>query len=434
MSFKLNDQSNKTYCPLAWTHSFINQDGSHQVCCTSEEFDNYIRDDEGNKLYITDNLSPKEILNTNFMKKLRLEMLEGKWPDMCQRCKLTEDMGGVSRRNIEVKNYKKHNQNFLDKTDSVGTISNNIKSADYRLGNLCNLQCRMCNPRSTTLWIKEWNEVKRKEEHFDEETMESYKNYKWIDSLDLVKDFEEKAPFLEHIHFAGGEPLVVPQMKTILQKCIESGNAKNIILTYNTNGTILPKSVIELWKNFKGVKLLMSIDAFGELNEYIRHPSKWNQIDKNLQDIDKNYKEYNITECIISTTVQILNIMKLDELYEYLSKFEFIVNVPNLINLHVPSYFRSSVLPEKYKILTTAKLLSLQNKYGKNLPPHYAYLKQNISQAINFMNTPEENPMREFYDFLEFQSNFDKKRNISVYNFYPTFENYKLYSSEESGT
>lgn len=99
----------------------------------------------------------------------------------------------------------------------------------------------MCNPRSTKLWIGEWNDLKPDREQFSKEVMDSYKKYDWIDSEELVKDFKEKAPNLEHIHFAGGEPLLVPQMTRILEKCIESGNAKNIVVTYNTNLTVLPK-------------------------------------------------------------------------------------------------------------------------------------------------------------------------------------------------
>ena len=28
---------------------------------------------------------------------------------------------------------------------------------DLRLGNLCNLKCRMCNPGHLTQWVEEWN-------------------------------------------------------------------------------------------------------------------------------------------------------------------------------------------------------------------------------------------------------------------------------------
>ena len=299
MTNKLNEKAKKTFCPLAWNHAFVNQDGSFQVCCTSEEFDNFIRNDQGERIFVGHGMSAEEIMNTNYMKNLRKQMLIGEWPELCKRCLITENMKGVSRREVEIVNYETKIDEMLDSTEEDGTTTYRVTSADYRLGNLCNLQCRMCNPRSTKLWIKDWNEIKPENERFPQHVIDSYSKYDWIDSEDLVRDFELKAPNLEHIHFAGGEPLLVPQMARILQKCIDSGNAKNIVITYNTNLTVLPKKVLELWKQFKGVKILASVDGIGPLNHYIRFPADWSQIDKNLHFIDEHHEEYNIQECIL---------------------------------------------------------------------------------------------------------------------------------------
>lgn len=424
MGFNLNEKNSKTYCPLAWVHSFINQDGSYQVCCTSEEFDNIITDSNGEPITIYDKKNPKEIMNTQFMKDLRLKMLNGQWPELCQRCEVPEKMNGVSRRNVEVDNYKDINTLLIGNTKPDGEISNEILSADYRLGNLCNLQCRMCNPRSTSLWIKEWNDMKPEREQFPPETMDSYQNYNWIDSNILIEEFESKANSLDHIHFAGGEPLIVPQMRHLLQKCIDTGSAKNIVLTYNTNLVKLPSSVTELWKHFKAVKLLVSIDAVGELNHYIRYPSKWDLIDKNLKFIDKHYQDLNVSECMISATVQVLNVLRLEELYHYLEQFNFIVPVPNLVNLNVPTYFKTTVLPAKLKSKATKQLFAIKEKYLDKVPRHYRYLVNNIDSIVNFMLDQDNFHSGEFQEFIEFQGQFDQKRNLKVTDHFPQLKDY----------
>lgn len=424
MSLRLNDKNSKTYCPLAWVHNFINQDGSYQVCCTSEEFDNFIRDENGQKITVYDQKDPNEIMNTKFMKDLRLQMLRGDWPDMCKRCEIPEKMNGVSRRNVEVENYSEINNLLIGKTKEDGEISNEILSADYRLGNLCNLQCRMCNPRSTSLWIKEWNEMKPDSEKFSAEIMESYRNYNWINSNLLLEEFEKKAASLDHIHFAGGEPLIVPQMRQLLQKCIEKGNAKNIVLTYNTNLIKLPKSVTELWKHFKAVKLLVSIDAVGDLNHYIRYPSNWDFIVKNLNYIDENYQTLNVSECMISTTVQVLNVLKLNDLYNFLAQFKFIVPAPNLVNLNVPSYFSSQVLPAKLKAQATKELLKIQKKYYNKVPIHYRYLIDNIDSIVNFMLANDSFETGGFQEFVKFQGLFDQSRNLFLADYFPEIKPY----------
>ncbi len=420
---------NSVYCPLAWIHSFVNQNGNFQVCCTSEEFENNIRDENNNVININDNFSSEKIMNTDFMKKIRLEMLNGEWPELCKRCKITEDLGGISRRNVEIENYKNENKKIIEETGLDGSSNSPILSADYRLGNLCNLQCRMCNPRSTKLWIKEWNEVKRPPERFPEDVMKSYNEYHWIDSENLIDDFVQKAPTLTHIHFAGGEPLIVPQMKKVLEACIESGNSKNITITYNTNLTVLPKSVINLWKHFKGIKILASIDAVGDLNNYIRFPSDWNKIDENLKLIDQNHEEYNIQECMVSATVQILNILHLDELYKYLSQFNFIVPVPNLINLFMPHYFQTRNLPKNLKVISKIKLNHIKTKYEAQIPDHYKYLTDNISQIINFL--VQDQIPDGIESFIEFQKKFDSNKNLDITKVLPEF---KKYFSDQSSS
>lgn len=424
MSFKFDDKCKKTFCPLAWNHSFINQDGSFQVCCTSEEFDNVIRTNSGEKAYIQSGISSQDVMNSDYMKKLRLQMVNGEWPSICKRCEIAEVTNGVSRRNVEISGHNSKINEMLNSTNQDGSITYSITSADYRLGNLCNLQCRMCNPRSTKLWIGEWNDMKPDREQFPKEVMDSYKKYDWIDSEELVKDFEEKAPNLEHIHFAGGEPLLVPQMSRILEKCIESGNAKNIVVTYNTNLTVLPKKVLNLWKNFKGIKILASIDAIGDLNHYIRFPSNWEEINKNLKFIDDHFSEFNITECIISTTVQALNVMHLNKIYQYLAGFNNIVKAPNLVNLHFPWYLTTTVLPPPLKKIATINLIEIKRMYYEHIPPHYSYLLDNINNVTHFMNSKDGFSNGDFDTFKKFQENFDSKKKLDLLDFCPEFQKF----------
>jgi MoaA/NifB/PqqE/SkfB family radical SAM enzyme len=348
-------------------------------------------------------------------------MLNGEWPSICKRCEIAEVTNGVSRRNVEISGYHSKINEMLDGTNEDGSITYSITSADYRLDNLCNLQCRMCNPRSTKLWISEWNDMKPDREQFPKEVMDSYKKYDWIDSEELVKDFKEKAPNLEHIHFAGGEPLLVPQMSRILEKCIESGNAKNIVVTYNTNLTVLPKKVLNLWKHFKGIKILASIDAIGDLNHYIRFPSNWEDIDKNMKFIDDHFSELNINECIISTTVQALNVMHLNEIYEYLAGFKNIVGAPNLVNLHFPWYLTTTVIPSPLKKIATINLMEIKSKYYEHLPSHYNYLLDNINNVIHFMNSKDGFRNGDFDTFKKFQENFDSKKKLNIIDFCPEF-------------
>jgi sulfatase maturation enzyme AslB (radical SAM superfamily) len=54
---------------------------------------------------------------------------------------------------------------------------------------------------------------------------------------------------------------------------------KNVEVTYNTNATyMLSEQHICLLNTFKKVHFIVSIDAYGELNDKVRSGSKWSQI------------------------------------------------------------------------------------------------------------------------------------------------------------
>jgi MoaA/NifB/PqqE/SkfB family radical SAM enzyme len=187
---------------------------------------------------------------------------------------------------------------------------------------------------------------------------------------------------------------------------------------------LLPKKVIELWKHFKGVKLLISLDAVGELNSYIRYLSQWDQVDKNLRYIDENHEELNIKECMISTTVQALNILHLPELYDYLSQFNFVVKAPNLVNLTFPRYFQTTVLPKPLKKMAQLRLSSKAEEVRENLEPHYHYLADNISAILNFMNSSDHYESELFETFKKFQKDFDNKKKLNLLDHCPEFKQF----------
>jgi sulfatase maturation enzyme AslB (radical SAM superfamily) len=402
----------KSFCILPWIHSFINTNGNYQVCCISEEYHPGIPDQNNNLFNINNHPSLDDVMNSDFMRNLRLEMINGQWNPICTRCLETESSGGVSRRQIENSEYVMDANTYVNETKQNGQIDVKFKSIDYRLGNLCNLQCRMCGPHSSSLWINDWNLVKPVTEHISDKQKLVLENYDWIDQISLLDEFKSKLNFVDRLHFAGGEPLIAPQMVKMLKICVDMGIAQNITLSYNTNITQLPTRVLDLWKHFKSVKLLCSIDGFGKVNDYIRFPSKWNIIDKNLFFLDKNYKNLNISEIILSCTVQIYNVLELSDLYNYLKKFKNIVPALNLINLHHPHYMTTKLLPVNAKKKAAEQLIEIAAELEPLLPEWHQYLRENIFQAIRFMN--QEDHTSELSHFKKINSNIDKKKGMSL--------------------
>lgn len=415
-----------SFCILPWIHSFVNNGGEYQVCCTGEEFKNFIKNDENKIVNISDQLDIDLIMNSNFMKKFRLEMLNGKLPASCERCRITEKCGGQSRRVIENTQYEYLISDLINNTNKDGSIGSNILHIDYRLGNSCNLQCRMCNPRASKRWVKQHKELPENLQDKDfKDNIDDYLKVLWNENKILLEDFEAKCSSVERLHFGGGEPLVSMQMKGILEYCIQMGISKNITLSYNTNLTILEDDLLELWKNFKAVKLLVSIDGIGKVNDYIRYPSKWKTIDENLEFLDLNGSNYNITELMISTTVQLNNILHLHELFDYLKKFKQIKQIPNLILLFFPECLQANLLPKKLRFMAELSIQNLIEKVSSDEEID-SYLLQNLKQIQNYLASPVEEEYRKsnFSKFIEFSNEFDKDKKINLEYINPEFQSF----------
>lgn len=357
-----NEASKHSFCVLPWMHRFVNLGGEVQLCCTAEEFDHsYIRQDNNKPINVTDGLTDEQIDATRHMRDIRLAMLKGDWPAACERCRLTEETGGCSRRQAENRHFDRHVPWILENTNEQGYAPVRIRSRDYRLGNLCNLRCRMCHPRASKLLLDEWNEIARPRLRVNAKEAAEYENMTWFQSKQLWDDFRAHCHDLEHLHFAGGEPLIIPEVQKALEICVEQGVASNIELTFNTNMTKIPARHRELWPQFKSVNLLCSIDAYGELNDYIRHPAKWIRLARNLDIIDQQHEELNLGSATLSVTVQIYNIFHLHELIEYCTeRFSFIRAIPNLVHLSIPDYFNVQYLPDSLKQLATGRLETLR--------------------------------------------------------------------------
>lgn len=348
-----NDVSKHAFCVLPWIHRFVNHGGEVQLCCNSEEYkQSYIKSDSGDLITATSGFSDKQIGDTHHIRKIRQSMLQGIWPSACKRCMTVEQCGGSSRRVHENQHFKHHIPWILENTDEQGYAPARIHSRDYRLGNLCNLRCRMCHPRASKLMLDDWNSVSRRRHRLKGKKAHQLVNMNWFQNEQMWSDFAEHIHALEHLHFAGGEPLVIPEILKVLETCVEMGVASQIELSFNTNVTRIPQKHRNLWPQFKSVNLLCSVDAFGALNDYIRYPSKWATIARNLDLIDREHDKLNVGSAVISATVQIYNIFSLAELIEYShQRFSFIRPMPSLIHLSIPDYFNIQFLPEALKTL-----------------------------------------------------------------------------------
>ena len=306
-----------------------------------------MRNKEGKTLSIHKN-SAKEAWQSETYKKIRRQMLNSERPEMCTRCFREEDSGVESAR-------QKWNKRWSSPHEQDPNPPMSIKYVDLRLGNLCNLKCRMCNPFASNKWVDEWNQVANKAElvpnfALSPQKAEELKNMDWPDQKETWQNLDPILESIEEIYLTGGEPFLSSEQVHLLDKMVKSGKSRSITLKYNTNLTLVPPKFIPLWKHFKLVRINVSVDGIGKINDYIRYPSQWDNIYKNLKNLFELKTQGLPLKIGIHTTVQIYNILKLHESFRFF-KDQFgcesylnILNHPHCLNIRtLPNHLKEKV-------------------------------------------------------------------------------------------
>ena len=362
----------------------------------------------------------KEAFNSHMFKDARLKMLRGEEVSNCHHCYAEEQVGMHSHRLVEnYVWYKRLGKEYLDdlvaRTKQDGSVDNDLITIDLRLGNTCNLQCVMCRPVDSSKWVKHAKvlaeELTTNAKHDWKGKVQDYSvnNFEWYKDTEFLESFYASASGIKHIIFAGGEPLYIKEHKEIIKKLVDLGVSKDIDLRYHTNGTIWDQEVVDLWTQFKRVEVMISLDGFGEVNDYIRYPVEWSVIEKNLRLYDQTP---DMIDPKILCTVQALNINYLPEFadwilaqnYKKMSKrSQDGIFHPGI--LHYPLYLSPKVLPVKVKEQITLKLAEYANKHLSN--GHI----QKFKQLTELMNSEDLNFM--FDQTIEYLDKIDQLRDTN---------------------
>ena len=325
-------------CPLPWTHLEIDVNGGASPCCL------YKGSIPDVKVY---EQSLKTIQKNEYMEKLRQKFKNGERPLSCESCWQEEDAGKTSKRMNSI--YKMRNS-LKDWTPNSEPA---LKFIDFKLGNVCNLKCRICGSWSSSKWAQEEldygeNPIARK----------NLTEGGWPKKHPkFFEDVKEDLADAEYFEFTGGEPFMIQNHFKILEYCVEKGYAKNQVIHYNTNGTQLPpREIFDLWKNFKRVEIAFSIDDVGEQFQYQRHPANWKEVNYNLNQF-KIYQTANM-EFQICTTISIFNIFSLAKIALWVAQYQpkfFYVNTcfdPDVFNIQTLPKQVKNIVNSRYSMLT----------------------------------------------------------------------------------
>lgn len=389
----------KTICVLPWNHLATHPDGSVTLCCRVNfaEEQGFSEESEGQRLNLNAS-SLEKISNSQSFQNTRLQMLAGKEPAACKGCYQEEKAGLHSKRLLENANFPQTLDKIINENESK--IQNpQYEFIELRLGNLCNLRCRTCNPNSSISWVKEYAEL---EKQLDFVTHYETPSTHWTESEQFWTELSERSKKAKLIYINGGEPMLIKMHWEYLKSLARSGDAARIHIWYNTNMTKLPEEAFEIWKNFGKVTISASIDDLDARNNYIRYPAKWKDIETTITKLKENNIFVSITQ-----TISTYNIF-------YLSEFD---SWASQNNLYTTYNFVSDPVFLNISNLSQSIRTALYQKLSKELssPDKLSQLKFYLLEAPSKDQTKE---------FLKYTDTLDKIRNQSFKQTFPEYADF----------
>ena len=347
---------------------------------------------------------------------MRKNMLEERPCKECTKCYEQERNGFVSMRNSTNKNFGQH-INLIDQTKADGTFEDfKLRYYDIRFSNLCNFTCRTCGGWFSSSWYTEEEELYGKR---------SYPKIMFAGrtEVDMWEQLEPHIPYLEQVYFAGGEPMMMEEHYRILKELVKR-EMFDVKLIYNTNFsrlTLKDDNVLDHWRLFKNVSIGASLDGMGPRAEYIRKGTRWDQIERNREQMIERCPD---TDFYVSATVSLYNASHIVDFHRawvnkgYIKPQDWNINI-----LQGPERDRIDVLPSVYKEQITEKV----TKHINWLRPldHLQRATSGYEGMLNLMGAQDNSHLlKEFFRVNDVHDNYRKENFETVFPEYSELRNY----------
>ena len=336
------------FCVLPWISLEASPIGTVRPCCLAED---EILDADGNK-FVLSSADFATIQNSDHMRSLRQDFLAGKKPQTCRKCWMEERAGRTSKR-MHTLNRLKHIVGEQEWTEDAKPLM----FLDLKLGNICNLKCRICGSWSSSQFATEEIQWTQPDERKQSYAYQMLRAGAWPqENQQFWQQIDQHLTDIRYIEFTGGEPFMIREHFQMLQGIVDRGIAGQVEIHYNTNGTQWPEEAEAIWKHFKTVEIAFSIDDVGPRFEYQRSNAVWTEVCANLdrfRDLKEIYPNIVLQVC---TTVNVFNVRYLDQVAEWIDRNKESFNFVYWNMMHEAWYFSISTLPAAAKAGITEHL------------------------------------------------------------------------------
>ena len=356
------------FCVLPWMSLEASPIGTVRPCCLA---DDELVDDNGTKFSLL-TADFASIQNSRAMTQLRQEFLDGKRPQTCRKCWMEERSGRTSKR-----------MHTLDRMKHMGISGEWTADAkplmflDLKLGNICNLKCRICGSWSSSQFAtEELNDMPPDEDKKKSFPYQMLRAGAWPrENQSFWTEIDACLNDIRYIEFTGGEPFMIREHFAMLQGIVDRGIAHQVEIHYNTNGTHYPAEAEAIWQHFKTVEVAFSIDDLGKRFEYQRTNADWAVVLDTITSFQYLKSQLPNLRLQCCSTVNVFNVRYIDQLAHWIALQRFDFMYWNI--MHDAWYFSIATLPDSAKAQITEHLRSA------SIPSKY---REEFNRIIDFMN------------------------------------------------
>lgn len=396
------------FCVLPWISLEASPIGTVRPCCLA---DDEIVDNSGNKYQLA-TATFDEIQNSHYMSNLRQDFLNARRPQTCRKCWNEERAGRTSKR-MHTLDRLKHTVTDTEWTQDAKPLM----FLDLKLGNVCNLKCRICGSWSSSQFAtEEVNDAPpaEKKHTFAYQMLRAgawpQENPQFWNEIDRALDH------IRYIEFTGGEPFLIGEHFSMLQGIVDRGIAHQVEIHYNTNGTQFPEHAADIWRHFQTVEIAFSIDDLEQRFEYQRSNAVWSKVEANVERFRQLRTQLSNIKLQCCTTVNIFNVRYLDGVANWIAAQEFdfvywnmmhdawyfsIGCLPQLAKQAIESHLRAAEIPAKYRLefdriidfmnrgastdgfMTRMKIADFDRKRQQNL----CDIEPELAELLNYVKT-----------------------------------------------
>ena len=338
----------KYACALPFHHMAMRPDGQIWPCCVFREEE--VPEDL--------NVAHPDPFNHEYMNYIRQKMSKDEYVHGCKKCYDDEKSSARSMR-TDINSGFIGDFGLPTKAEGKGKIKK-LTNIDLALSNVCNNKCRMCMPELSTHWYSDAKKL-------------GWKIPKGIITDNTIVNHYDLSD-LKFIKVLGGEPMMEQdKLIKVLNKC----NLSQLSILLVTNVSILPnEQLVKLLQQCKKVHIDLSIDSYGELNEFLRKDSKWDTVYNNLIWYKQHFKHINV-----HSAFSIYNVNKIHEILDFCIEQEL---YHECVVIDGPEWMQPRNLHEDVKPWILEYLQSIEKNYTVLYRKIFAQLVHEIKQPGNF--------------------------------------------------